>query len=282
MEGLEGCDPDAIRYEAHWRPVLEGASLALLGRLADVVRVTGAFCLSPVLLDVGAGTGGLVIPATLRWPGARLVGLDPSAGMLSVARRRAELAGLGDGAGGGGRLTWLAAPAETIPLADGSVDVAMSAFVLQLVQDRAAVLRELVRVLRPGGVLAFVTWLEPHETMPADEEFDEAVVDLAIEEPEAEPEEREDDFQSPESAAHELEVAGFVQARADGGELRYAWTRAAYLRFKEEYDEHHLFGSLDGPGRDRLIACVTERWARLPAETFVFRHPIVTALAVRP
>jgi SAM-dependent methyltransferase len=173
-------------------------------------------------------------------------------------------------------------PAETIPLPDGSVDVAMSAFVLQLVHDRASVLRELHRVLRPGGRLAAVTWLESVDRLPADDEFDEAVIDLGIDEPEAEAEEREDDFESPDAAERELVSAGFAHARAEPGELRHAWSRSGYLRFKEEYDEQHLFGSLDRPARDALVARVTERWAALPDEAFLFRHPIVSMLATRP
>ncbi len=296
-EHLEGCDPDAIRYDVHWRPVLDAPREALLDRLAERIDLP-AECVDglaerreglvdprdgalhePVLLDVGTGTGGLLLSAARRWPTARLVGLDPSTGMLSVARRRAEQAGL---TAPDRSPTWLAASAEAIPRADASVDVAMSAFVLQLVHDRATVLREMCRVLRPGGLVAAVTWLASGDRLPADDEFDEAVVDLGIDEPESEVEDREDDFESLDAAGLELTSAGFADVRAEPGELRHAWSRSGYLRFKEEYDEQHLFGSLDASVRDALVARVIERWAALPTDAFVFRHPVVSILAVRP
>jgi len=272
-------DPEAARYDEHWRPVLGPACARLLDLLADRMPERGSHVPAPRILDLGAGTGGLVIPAAQRWPDARFVGLDVSPGMLSFARRRAALARLD---GHDRRLTWLEADAGSIPLDDGSVDIVMSSFALQMVRDRATVLREVSRVVRASGILAFVTWLEPHETMAADDEFDEAVADLGIDEPEDGPDDRDVDLESPESAVDELEAAGFVGIRAELGEVRHAWSRAAYLRFKEEYDERDLFSHLDRPTRDRLIERVRARWAPLSEDAFAFRHPTVTAMAMRP
>ena len=50
--------------------------------------------------------------------------------------------------------------ADDLPFADGSFDLALSSFVFQLVPNRARALREARRVLRPGGTLAYVSWLQ--------------------------------------------------------------------------------------------------------------------------
>ena len=195
-------DPDAQRYQDHWQAVLDGPTQRLLEWVAELASerlepaprravarpepeppaVAGstdlrAETLRPVLLDVGAGTGAFTLAAAKRWPGARVLGLDASAGMLSVARQRAAQAGLRDV---GERLEWLVADAASLPLGDASVDVAVSSFVLQLVSGREAVLAQLHRVLRPGGLFAFVTWIAEELVMEADAAFDEAVYELEL------------------------------------------------------------------------------------------------------
>jgi ubiquinone/menaquinone biosynthesis C-methylase UbiE len=82
-----------------------------------------------------------------------VTGIDPSSGMLAIARERIP-------ENHHQRISFVEGDAERIPLPDASVDVITSAFALQLVPDRTAALREMRRVLRPGGVLAMVTWTD--------------------------------------------------------------------------------------------------------------------------
>lgn len=91
------------------------------------------------ILDVGCGTGRFLRKAAQRWPAARLVGVDPSQGMIEVARR------LTPGA------TLHMASAESLPLPDASVDMAVTTMSFHHWKDRAAGVREIARVLRPGG-----------------------------------------------------------------------------------------------------------------------------------
>ena len=91
------------------------------------------------VLDVGCGTGRLLRKARELWPAAGLPGVDPTQGMIDVARRLTPEA------------TFLAASAEPLPLPDASVDVAITTMSFHHWKDRAAGVREIARVLRPGG-----------------------------------------------------------------------------------------------------------------------------------
>jgi len=95
------------------------------------------------VLDVACGTGTLALAAVGR-VGARgrVAGIDPSAEMLAVARRN------GDG------VEWHDGTAEALPFADATFDAVVSQFGFMFFADQAGALREMWRVLRPGGHLA--------------------------------------------------------------------------------------------------------------------------------
>jgi demethylmenaquinone methyltransferase/2-methoxy-6-polyprenyl-1,4-benzoquinol methylase len=99
------------------------------------------------VLDVATGTGA-VAAELVRRHGCRVTGVDQSEGMLAAARARLA----GDGAAG--RVTLLRAEAERLPFGDGAFDALTVTYLLRYVDDPAAVLRELARVVRPGGTLA--------------------------------------------------------------------------------------------------------------------------------
>lgn len=100
------------------------------------------------LLDVGAGTGSLLVTAAALLPEAQLAGIDPSAALLSHARRLPELAHaeLREGV------------AEDLPFAANSFDACLSLLVLLEFSDLPAALREMKRVTRPGGIVAAALW----------------------------------------------------------------------------------------------------------------------------
>ncbi len=100
-----------------------------------------------VAVDVGAGTGHASRALKRRYPAAHVIALDFSAGMLRAAgRQRAWLK----------PFSRVCAAAERLPLADSSVDLIVSNFMLQWT-DLDAVLEEFRRVLAPRGLLSFTT-----------------------------------------------------------------------------------------------------------------------------
>ncbi|MGE0006897.1 MAG: class I SAM-dependent methyltransferase [Parvibaculaceae bacterium] len=95
------------------------------------------------VIDVACGTGVLALAALDRaGPGGTVVGLDPNADMLGVARRKSS------------RIDWRDGRAEALPFPGRTFDAAVSQFGLMFFADPAGGLREMLRVLKPGGRLA--------------------------------------------------------------------------------------------------------------------------------
>jgi demethylmenaquinone methyltransferase / 2-methoxy-6-polyprenyl-1,4-benzoquinol methylase len=99
------------------------------------------------VLDVATGTG-LVARALVRRYGCSVVGLDQSPEMLEAARQRLARTDLS------GRVTLVEGEAERLPFADDAFDHLTFTYLLRYVDDPAATLRELARVVRPGGRIA--------------------------------------------------------------------------------------------------------------------------------
>ena len=101
------------------------------------------------VLEVGCG-GGLICEGLAK-RGAITVGIDPSEDALQTARKHTQQSGLGQNA------YFEQGYAESLPYADGSFSVIVCLDVLEHVQDLQATIREIARVLAPGGVFVFDT-----------------------------------------------------------------------------------------------------------------------------
>lgn len=271
----ERYDREAARYATWWAPVLAPAGEALVGRILADVRLPAA----PTIVEIGSGTGTLARALARALPGARLIATDRAAGMLAEARRAAEAdPALAD------RIDHRTAPAEALGLPDASADLVVGAFVHQLVRDRGPVHAESLRVLRPGGSLALVTWRAGGALPGAARVFDDTVVDAGCDVPlpghAAEP--RAGDLRSPAAAARELRRAGFRRVAARAAVLHAAWDAAGYLALKEAYDEAALFAALEATDRDRLRAAAAAAFAGLPADAFAWAAPLVSVIARKP
>ncbi|GIW05620.1 MAG: arsenite S-adenosylmethyltransferase [Dehalococcoidia bacterium] len=100
------------------------------------------------VLDLGSGGGiDVLLSARRVGPIGKVYGVDMTDAMLELARRNAEAAGAQN-------VEFLKGTIEAIPLPDATVDVVISNCVINLSTDKAAVLREAFRVLRPGGRFA--------------------------------------------------------------------------------------------------------------------------------
>lgn len=101
------------------------------------------------VLDVATGTAAVAIELAHR-TGCRVVGLDQSREMLEAGRRRVEAAGLEN------RIELVEGTADRLPFEDASFDALTFTYLLRYVDDPAATMRELARVVRPGGTIAML------------------------------------------------------------------------------------------------------------------------------
>lgn len=273
----ERYDRIAEGYARWWAPVIAPSARALLDRFEGVLDGR-----SFRLLDVGSGTGTLSLAALERWPEAQVDAIDASREMVGATMTAASAL-----PGTDRRFHAVPAFADQLPFADDTFDAVMSSFVLQLVPNRFSALREIRRVLRPGGLLAYVTWVADSRRWRPDEILDDLLDELAIEEgddgdDEPPPQPGAGDLRSVESAAAGLRRAGFHSVTAEGAHLRHQFDPESYTGFITEFDEQVLADSLAPDMRERLERELIARLGRLDPAELMLESPIAYATGRKP
>jgi ubiquinone/menaquinone biosynthesis C-methylase UbiE len=271
----ERYDRIAEGYARWWAPVIAPSARAVLDRLDDALDGRAVR-----LLDVGSGTGTLSLAALQRWPDARVDAIDASTEMVAATRTTAATISHADT-----RFRAVTAFADELPFPDDTFDAVMSSFVLQLVPNRFRALREIRRVLRPGGLLAYVTWVSDTRRWKADEILDDLLDELEFDGPdddEPAPPAGAGDLPSVESAAAGLRRAGFHAVTAEGGTLRHRFDPESYTGFITEFDEQQLADSMEPALRARFERELRARLARLDPDDLLFESPIAYATGRKP
>jgi SAM-dependent methyltransferase len=270
---IERTDRTAEGYRRWWGPILEPGPVRLVERIGRAEPALPAGEARDVI-DVGCGTGSGLFEAARRWPRALLTGLDAAAGMLEIARRERDRLPEADRR----RITYVQADATKLPAPNASFDLVMSSYLVQLVPDRPAVLREFQRVLRPGGLVAVCGWLEEGlAQFEPDVEFERGLAEAGVVRPPAEP--RAGHYRTVRSAAGELRANGFRGVSAGRYRLGHTWDVDDYLTYRVTTRDADLFEALDEKTRRRAIEAIRGRFAALPPDTFEFRPPIVLLTA---
>ena len=135
-----------LGYEEEWLAGVPEASLVSFAGTGNPfsLRALGA---GERVVDVGCGAGiDSLIAARMVGPTGNVIAADMTPAMLEKARRSAVEAGLD-------KVEFHEAFAEALPVPDGRADVVISNGVLNLMPDKSAALREMARVLKPGGRL---------------------------------------------------------------------------------------------------------------------------------
>ncbi|MEW9530150.1 class I SAM-dependent methyltransferase [Microbispora sp. NPDC049125] len=149
-------DPDAGGTIGHPRAYDVFVDIALLGRRREIfTRLAAMSGARPGdrVLDVGCGTGYLSqILAPVVGAAGQVTGVDPSVPMIDYARRRAP-----------GNCSYMVGEGQALDLPDASFDVVVTSLAVHHVPsaERGAALREMFRVLRPGGRLLLAEFRPP-------------------------------------------------------------------------------------------------------------------------
>ena len=277
-------DRIAEGYARYWAPVIRPASVGLLNDLEPIMPTRqsdglapgnspadlpgdspdvparnsrGVLPREPHVLDIGTGTGTLAFAALERWPTIRVTGIDASSEMAAWAASHSE-----DTPGHEDRFTTRVAFAAQLPFDDDTFDAGMSSFVMQLVPNRAAALREARRVLRPGAPFGYATWLRGSgEIDPPDRVLDEVLDEFGFDPPG--PDSGDGDAASVEAAVAGLRRAGFREVVGREGVLIHRWSVRGYADFIEHFSEETLFDGLVERERRAVRRRLVERLRRL-------------------
>ncbi len=148
----------------------------LMGRWSQLVGAEFLDWLDPPKdrhwVDVGCGNGAFTEVLIARAAPAAVTGIDPSDGQIDYARTRP----------GTTRAQFRVGDAQALPFADNSFDAASMALVITFLSDPVRAAREMVRVVKPGGIVATYMWDIPGDGFPI-RPLAKAMKSLGLEEP---------------------------------------------------------------------------------------------------
>ncbi len=210
------------------------------------------------VLDLGSGTGyPALLAASAVSPGGSVVGVDLSEKMLDVARRKAGNLGLVN-------IEFMAADVSKLDFEDDTFNAVLSRFCLMFLPDVPAALKEIARVLKPGGYLSAAVWSSveknPFITLPI------KVLNEYVDVPKPDPE---------APGIFRLAREGDLVAMADGTGLELVSEEemgaTSYFESEQQYfDNLHdlaaplrpLFDKLTPDVRDEAVASIKEEAGR--------------------
>ena len=143
MDPLEGFKQAQKQGWAHFAPM----EMITTMPAAALVKFAGVRAGQRVL-DVGCGTG--VVAITAARAGAQVNALDLTPELIESARQNGQLAEV--------QVDWREGDVESLPFADAAFDIVLSQFGHMFAPRPAVAIAEMLRVLKPGGIVAFSTW----------------------------------------------------------------------------------------------------------------------------
>ena len=247
-------------YLDSWGPVIRPIGQ----RLLQAVPWEGA----RRVIDLGTGTG-IHLPEICRLAqGACVVGVDRAPGMLELARQQGVPLVQMDGI--------------ELGFHDNSADVVVMAFVLFHLDDPAVALREVRRVLRPGGVVGTTTWAEDPE-IEASRVWDEELDAHGAWDPMPTRPRRDEQTSTPEKVNALFSRADLRPVRAWVERFVHLWDANSLSLMLSTYSKSkRKLESLNPQTRAAFLEHVHERLRRLPREAFIYRAAVVCGLACRP
>lgn len=249
-------DREAQVYRDDWAPILRNSGQVLLPELRGVGVQS--------VLDVGAGVGSLLPDLRSAFPGALVVGIDRSRGMLALAPRESSRAVM---------------DATQLGLASASFDRLLMAFMLFHLESPLSGLREARRVLRADGLVGTLTWAGDLESN-AIRHWNDCLEQYGAVPNDAAAAARHDAVDTPGKMEALLRSAGFSSPRSWVAELVTTIEPRHLLRLKTRLGSaKRRFDSLAPFAREACLAEARARWSRLASEDHVARVNVVYAVA---
>jgi SAM-dependent methyltransferase len=253
-------DEEAAAYVRYWSPVLQVPCRSLVEALPIAAST---------VLDIGTGAGAALPLLATRYPQARIVGIDRSLGMASLSAHPKPVA---------------VADALYLPFVDDTFEVAVMAFMLFHLPDIDAGLREPLRVLQPGGMLALSTWFSDVES-PAVAMWNDALDNSnALSADDIPRLARHDLMDTPEKLVTLLGDSGFVECDATTRPFAYPITADHFSALRTRVGAcGQRFRSLHPDEQSKFLATINDRFIALSDDDFTLhmKTNIVTARAPR-
>jgi SAM-dependent methyltransferase len=249
----------AAAYDEVWSPVILPPATSVVGRLElhDAARV----------VDVGAGTGALTPVLCAAAPNALVVSVDPAREMLRFAHeQRGAVPVLAD--------------ALALPFRSHRVDAVLLAYVLFMLVDPIAGLREAARVVRPGGRVGTVTWAA-EEPSRAGVVWEETLEELDV--PALPAHSNHAGLDREDAVARVLAEAGLVPRQVWRESVEHRFEPAALWRLRTQHGTTRLrLAGLDADRRQRVLGILAERFRALPSSAYRFRGTLVCSVSEKP
>jgi ubiquinone/menaquinone biosynthesis C-methylase UbiE len=262
MTDWSSYDGIAGRYDVVWGDRFQAAARILSERLS--LPSSGS------VLDIGTGTG--IVLGALAPTAARLTGCDRSMGMIGVARARVPAA------------RFVAADATTLPFRDASFDAVSASFVLSHLGDPEAGLREVRRVLKPGGRFAMTSWAADEDERGAAwrDSLAEAVSRDLVQAAVARVAPAEARFEAAPGVEATLTAAGFAAVEVSPAVLRYTISVDDFLADREISSAGRFAcHTLGAEGWSRWCEATREALERRFGSVFQCSRQILIGLGVR-
>ena len=250
----------AAVYDALWSPIIRPAGERLISRLS----LTAARS----VIDVGTGTGALLPAIRRAAPGAAILGVDRSDGMLRLARDRHS----------GG---WLALmDVQKLALPANRFDAAVVAFVLFHVPSPERCLTEVNRVLKPGGTVGSVTWGTERVPM-ANAIWDEELEAAGAHHLELPATDNRACCDSAQKMTTLLGQAGFVSIEVWSESIEHRWRPEDHFDYQVGSTSRLRLQSLEVENRKACLRRVRDRLSGAEDEQYVYRGEVFVATAVK-
>jgi len=247
-------------YDALWSPIIRPVGERLVARLPLSTTTRS-------VVDIGTGAGALLPALRRAAPGAVIVGIDRSPGMLRLAQEKHPSAlALMD--------------VQKLALPSNRFEVAVVAFVLFHLPYPERCLAEVNRVLNPGGAVGTVTW-GPENMPPANAIWDDELQAAGAQIFQLPAVDNHACCDSTQKMTALLEKAGFVSIKVWSESIEHRWRPDDHFEYQVGSTSRLRLQSLEVEDRETCLRRVRARLSGGDGEQYVYRGEVFMATAVK-